>query len=58
MKSPLFSQSNGLTLIFLLLYGAGALVNLNHGKLMMATLWGLLFLINLGLLLVRLTKKK
>lgn len=55
--SPLFSSSNGLTVVFLLLYGAGVVSNIRTGNSMMAVIWLLLFALNLARLLQRLVKQ-
>lgn len=54
----LFKTDNLVTYFFLVLYGGGVVVNVKSGNLLMASLWAILFLINLGMLIYRLYGKK
>lgn len=45
-KSPLFSSSNLMTLVFMLLYAVGFIVNFNNNNMLMAGIWGVLFFMN------------
>lgn len=56
-KSPLFSSSNLMTVVFMLLYAAGFMVNFNKDNKLMAGIWGVLFLLNGVALAYRLIKK-
>ncbi|MFC5630451.1 MULTISPECIES: hypothetical protein [Streptococcus] len=57
MKNVLKSD-NWITFFFLVLYGGGVVVNVKSSNLLMASLWAVLFLINLGMLLYRIYGKK
>lgn len=56
--NKIFNSQNTVSLVFLVLYGGGVLVNAKEGNTLLALVWGVLFSINLGMLLYRVFRKK
>ncbi|MGT2682161.1 hypothetical protein [Streptococcus porci] len=54
----LFKTENMMTFFFLTLYGGGVWMNFRIGNFVLAAIWGLLFFINLGILIYRVYGKK